>query len=1262
MTNKISIISMNVQGLGDKDKRKDVLNYLKNKNHCIYFLQDTHFTDKESNYIRAQWGFECFFSNFSSQARGVAILLNNTFEFKIDRMETDRNGNKLILDMSVEGKNITLINIYGPNRDNPDFYKQLKTDVNSRENLCIIGGDWNLVLNPDIDYCDYRNLNNPRSRDIVIEMMSDSNLIDCWRDQNLEKKQYTWFKKHSNQKARLDFFLISELLLTELDDTKIIPGYRTDHSMICTKFHFGKFEKGNSYWKMNNSLLKDEKYVNEIKQIIENVKLQYAKPEQFNGEITINSLANKNLTLKIDDQLFFEVLLMEIRGKTISYSSYLKKKNNQRENELISDIDNLEQETTHRHDILENKKKELIEIREKKMEGVRVRSRAKWVEEGEKPTSYFCNLENRNFVSKCMTSLISHKNKLIKTQSDILNEAKLFFKKLYSSQNTTQVDLHNVLKDFEVPKLEDNVKLTLEGPITYDDMLNSLKNMANNKSPGPDGFTVEFYKFFWKDIGEFLVRAINDSFTKGELSVTQKQGVITCIPKGDKDKLLLKNWRPISLLNTSYKIASASIAQRLKNILPSIINADQTGFLRGRYIGENIRLIYDLMFHLEKVNKPGMLLLIDFEKAFDSLDWNFIFKVLKYFNFGPSIIKWIKVFYTNIESCLIVNGHLSDWFSLSRGCRQGDPLSPYVFILCAEILAIMIRNDPKIKGITVGSKESKLSQYADDTSIILDGTAESLRNTLRVLKFYAEISGLKINIDKTKVVWIGSKRKSTEKICPEYNLNWDEKFTLLGIHFSVDLNTILNLNYDVKIEAIKRILNNWSKRMLTPIGKITVIKSLAVSKITHLFLSLPNPEEKKVKEIQQLFYKFVWNDKPDKIKRKQLYQNHSSGGLRMIDLNSFIKSLKLTWIRRLQKDDKGYLNIFNESYPNIKQLHLYGSDYISQQLKYIDNPFWKDVFESYKYYLANLIPKSKPEFQMLPIWLNPNIKVGGSSIVKKRWVDKGIFLVKDLFTENGNFLTIQTFKEKYDILTNFIEYEGILKAIRKYLDRLSLHGTFYHTNSGTQLSLSIIQSYAKGCRAMYDRIVLIDKHPPVIRKWIDTLNVTTNIKWNKILKIPFKVTKDPQLQWFQFKIIHRILGTNYLCKKMKIVNSEMCTFCNEQTETIQHLFYECNVISHFWGNFKSFVNERCMGIDTNWSKTDIIFGNIEFDNTLNKILLLAKKFIFYHKFRGSNPSLSSFKRYLMCCYKTEKYIAHKNVQSEKFHDAWNKYQLLVLDF
>ena len=194
------------------------------------------------------------------------------------------------------------------------------------------------------------------------------------------------------------------------------------------------------------------------------------------------------------------------------------------------------------------------------------------------------------------------------------------------------------------------------------------------------------------------------------------KGLLFVYPRKEKIKQFLKNWRPITLLNTVYKIASSCIAARLKTVLPKLIGDDQKGFLKGKYIGENIRLLYDTLLYAKQHQIPSLLLMVDFEKAFDSVAWSFIEKSLCKFKFGKDITRWILTFYTNINSCVHVNGQYSQWFDVKRGTRQGDPLSPYLFLICAELLASMIRQNENIHGINILDEEILLSQFADDTT------------------------------------------------------------------------------------------------------------------------------------------------------------------------------------------------------------------------------------------------------------------------------------------------------------------------------------------------------------------------------------------------------------------------------------------------------------------------------------------------------------------------------------------------------------------
>ena len=211
------------------------------------------------------------------------------------------------------------------------------------------------------------------------------------------------------------------------------------------------------------------------------------------------------------------------------------------------------------------------------------------------------------------------------------------------------------------------------------------------------------------------------------MSNSQKQAVITLIEKQRKDRSLIETWRPISLVNIDAKIISKVIVSRIKNVLPYIIHSNQTGYVKDRYIGDTVRSILDIMDFTEKENIPGLMIFIDFRKAFDTLELNFLFNCLDAFNFRHAFKRWISTFYKNIESCVINNGLSSEYFNHTRGVRQGDPLSPYLFLLAVETLAIAIRENVEIKGIVIDKQETKLLQYADDTTAVLSDTESAYK-------------------------------------------------------------------------------------------------------------------------------------------------------------------------------------------------------------------------------------------------------------------------------------------------------------------------------------------------------------------------------------------------------------------------------------------------------------------------------------------------------------------------------------------------------
>lgn len=182
----------------------------------------------------------------------------------------------------------------------------------------------------------------------------------------------------------------------------------------------------------------------------------------------------------------------------------------------------------------------------------------------------------------------------------------------------------------------------------------------------------------------------------------------------------------------------------------------------------------------------------------------------------------------------------------------------------------------------VNGKEQKITQYADDTTLVLDGSPNSLFAALDTVDFFSSFSGLKINSSKTKIVWIGAKKISKQVYHhTRWKLMWGcTTFSLLGIEFSVDLEKIVNLNYDIQIPKIKAMIQQWNRRILTPIGRVTVAKTLLYPKLNHLFISLPNPDKETLSFLSNLFYEFVWNSKIDKVKRQIITQDYLKGGLK----------------------------------------------------------------------------------------------------------------------------------------------------------------------------------------------------------------------------------------------------------------------------------------------------------------------------------------------------------------------------------------------
>jgi hypothetical protein len=659
-----------------------------------------------------------------------------------------------------------------------------------------------------------------------------------------------------------------------------------------------------------------------------------------------------------------------------------------------------------------------------------------------------------------------------------------------------------------------------------------------------------------------------------------------------------------------------------------------------------------------------MLLTVDFEKAFDTLSWNFITKVLDYFKFGESIQKWIRTFYNECESCLSLNGNITERFKLGRGCRQGDPLSPYIFILCVEILGILVRNNKDIQGIEIQGHEFKISQFADDTTLLLDWCEKNLLASMETLQYFTNISGLKVNIDKTNIIRLGKDRNDHRKMCSKHKLNWTTEFTILGVRFSTNLDQIQELNYNTKLKETKKLLEQWSKRSLSTLGKITVIKSLALSKFVYLFSSLPNPTEDFFKKLETYFFQFIWNKKPDKISRKTIIQDYQNGGLRAINVKLFCNAQKILWIKSVYLNQDIACLLSNCLQSRASSVLTFGSAYSKEKSLICTNPFWKNVLHIWSNFLEKCeSTNDKIKILSLPIWYNSHIKINNKYVYYKTWANKGILFLKDIF-DNTRCLTYVEFCRKYDFRPPFTSYNGLILAIKKYYklpiytELVKLQMPIIPNCLEELLKANVCKHFYKDCVSEYT-----SKHKINAKiKWHHIFGIEFCDKWwENVYLLPVKLTMDTGLRYFQYKIFLFILTTNKHLVIYGIKDSDKCEFCHLFSEDLMHLFWLCKHVQTFWDTVINWIFLKT-NLRLQINAQTIILGNPNFskkDNIINLILLIAKQYIYKSKCKSQQLTLTGFQNSLNMYYYIDKYISGINNRAIQFKEKWNIWTKLI---
>ena len=1050
----------------------------------IILIQETHCESLEAFKAYVPKWKHMFHSGVSSQSAGIAILINPKCKIKHESIQLDEviiEGRAMAIKLEWEGLPFIIANFYLTSGSNGHATRTSEINKIIEDGLkkkwpashVIAAGDWNCIENQ----VDVKRIPKPKkesysmqNKDDLESMRNKLRLVDWYHesyspeghdDNNFE---YTHCTENATNHlfTRIDRVYVSEKACPLVKNIETVPKRNeSDHDGLLLTLGKPIPQPKKAQWYLNNNHLKNPSFV---KDHLEFLNSQKEKFKQMTSPKDCEKMKNKIIAnLKQLEREHQHIADSSIKAKESTLKNYkLYHESGNLKGILVQEREKLKNEIT-QHYKRNKEKKELSLAAVRKL----------FHDRASRP--YFALEKSMRLGNdRIITSLKSKVNPDVEKfcTKEILEEvAQPFYSKLYSKKDTLMSSQEKALESIKV-KISQNSKSHLDKEFDTGEIRRAIKSLGLGKAPGLDGLSIDYYHKFTDLMSIFLESMYRICLNNRTLPKSSRTSIISVLHK-KKEKNIIENYRPISLTCNDYKIFSKMLQLRLNEVINEIIGTDQNGFVPNRFIGENNMLLHEIIQHMQQLiddeedgSDEAYLLFLDFEKAFDRVDHDFMFTCLEEFGIGNKFVSMVKLLYSGAQSKVRINNEDSEPFPLLSGVRQGCPISPLLFAMVVETMSNLIRDHPDIEGVLVPdvgdtNLEVRLSQHADDTVLIFRNFAKSFPHMKDCIKIFCEASGMKINVDKTEGLMLGTRGQSLDP--QEFNLKWDDQTDIAWVPADKYLRSLgtqltnaadLTAFWDELVEKMVSRLNNWNTFWPNIISKILISKLSLLSCIWYFTQNMEVPGKIKGK-LQQAVTHFVWSSKTGKldfdhlnkgqIGLDQTVQSTSNKGLKMLHVESETAAFAARWLTRLLSPSVPHWKKFvmhniriATSYPLEIILHSQIPAFVQKSIISAVSPVWKLAFTTWFNNRPTLqIPVGSlhlEELKNMPIFSNDLITVQGS-MLQKQPTHKKLWWVKQLYSEDMHL------KMAAEII-HLTDYKS-LAALQKFLHRFK--STSFHS-------------------------------------------------------------------------------------------------------------------------------------------------------------------------------------------------------------------------